>query len=301
MRMVFIGTSLGNSFFATEAIGQGASVTFFEASHLGGAWGQAPLAGVDAPRFNNIVFPYDASQEEKIDRFFEWLVDRGASVDLVQENFEVSTLFKPAKIIAGNFAAPIVSVAESACSVVEREIVRNIDVYDSHVVVNGRDYDFAILPLNARLESVRFMSKDKGRAPEPLEWVSSTSEHLRALYDSPINGRVFAENKDNVFDRCGIVPGETNLFIGRVSKKWKGHPPDLLFANSSMMRTFGKSKLSFDFLKYEQQRMRPAHFERLRAKAIGSRLIILDSSDVISSIQNAEIALHAIFGPHFRV
>ena len=296
MEIAFIGTSLGNSFFASVALEQGASVTFFEASHLGGAWGQAPLNGVDVPRFNNIVFPYDPTQEERLEVVFEWLIGRGARVELVQNNFDVSTSFKPAKIAAGNFAAPIISVVESPNSVLKYQPVRTIDVYESRAVVNDRDFDFVVLPLNASVESLRFISKDGGLVQERLEWEFSVSEHLRAVYQFPIEGQVFAENKDDVFDRFGVIPGEVNLFIGRVARQWKGAPPEVLIARSSVTNSFAQKQIAFDFLNYEQSRMDQTQFERLIAQAIGSRLLVINSSDAISSIQSAEASLSRIFG-----
>lgn len=301
MKVVFIGTSLGNSFFASAAIKFGAFVTFFESSRLGGAWGQAPLNGEEVPRFNNIVFPYNFSQEKKIIPFFEWLIERGAKVELVQDNFDVSTLFEPAKIIAGNFAGPVISVSKLPECVVEREPVRTIDVYESRVVVNHRDFDYAVFPLNAKVESLRFYSKHKGLIPMPLEWESSQSEHLRALYSQPIEGKVFAENKDDVFDRFGVIPGATSLFIGRVARHWKGNSPKILMAKSSITSEFARNRATFDVQKYEQNRMSPLQTKYLRSTAMGSRLIVLDSSDVISSIQSAEAALSGIFKRPFSL
>lgn len=301
MKVVLVGTSLGNSFFASAARKHGASVTFFESSHLGGAWGQAPLNGEEAPRFNNIVFPNSPSQEEKIIPFFEWLIERGAKVELVQDNFDVSTSFKPTKIIAGNFAGPVISVSKFPECVVEPEPVRTIDVYESRVVVNHRDFDYAVFPLNAKVESLRFYREDKGLIPMSLEWESSRSQHLRALYDFPIEGKVFAENRDDVFDRFGVIPGGLSLFIGRVARHWKGNPPEILMAKSSITSGFAPNIVAFDLQRYEQNRMSPIQSKYLRSTAMGSRLIVLDSSDVISSIQNAEAALSWIFRRPFSL
>lgn len=289
MSLALVGTSLANAYFSDLAIAYGARSTFFESSEIGGAWGQAPLGSMMAPRVNNILFPYSEDQEKDVDALLEWLAGRGANVHLLHSGFFSTSAYLPEKIVAGNFAPAIQAVVESSSSTVSTNLVQRIEVLPSNVLVNGEAFDYAVLPLNASIELITIVTKF-GEKPRTLNlsWVESRSEHVRLLFGTSITAPAFSENRDNVFDRFGVLPPANKIFVGRVGKNWKGKPLQDLIEKSFFTQGLVDRVLVADKQFFSQTRLEPSDASSLKLLSAGTRLIILESSDAITASRQAK-------------
>lgn len=298
VRLAFVGTSIANTYFADLARNCGATSTFFEASSLGGAWGQVEFGGDDAPRFNNIVFPYSEAQEHEVGPLYEWLVSQSAEVKMLNNGFSSASQYRPRQIVAGNFGNAIRTVVESPEAILTRQRVERIDVLPSHVEVDGQEFDYVVLPLNAKIDRLTIKT-NPGESAKTIElaWIMSRSEHVRICSETKIEGRVFCEYEDNVFDRFGVIPSSQNFCVGRVSKKWKGEPLDRLIQNSFATRNLSQSILSADMQFFSQERLSPNDASMLTSLTSGTRLVPLNTSDFITAVRHVRALIDRICRP----
>jgi len=298
VRIAFVGTSLANTYFADLARDFGATSTFFEASWLGGAWGQVEIRGEDAPRFNNIVFPYSEAQEHEVGPLYEWLVSQSAEVKILNKGFSSASQYQPRQIVAGNFGNAIRTVVESPEAILTRQRVERIDVLPSHVEVDGLEFDYVVLPLNTKIDLLTMTTSPSESAKTiELTWVMSRSEHVRIYSETRIEGSAFCEFEDNVFDRFGVIPLSQNFCVGRVSKNWKGEPLDRLIKNSFATRNLSRSILSADMQFFSQERLSPNDASMLTSLTRGTRLVPLNTSDFITAVRHVRAIVDLICRP----
>lgn len=281
-RIAFIGTSLSSALAAQTMIDDGASVVFFEGGSYGGAWGEAPIARRKAPRFNNVVFPYDKKQEASLPNLYEKLVGMGAYVDLVSQEFQSVSEYKPDQIIAGNFFPAIKTVLRNKSASVHRVRARELRVHASSVQVNGEFFDYAVLPLNAKVTV--FGLAGPNAEPQKLSWDENRSEHVRILWSSQQVGKTYCEGQDDVFDRFGFLPGPTPVFIGRVRRELKGNTAVRLAKASSITHDRLPEARKLDIQRFRQRRLTTSSRHQLQEQTLGTRLLILNSSDLLSSM-----------------
>lgn len=291
-----VGTSLANTYFADLARDFGATSTFFEASSLGGAWGEDSLGKSSAPRFNNVVFPYSRDQESEVDHLHEWLVQQSAEVTVLSRGFSSISPYRPRQVVSGNFASAISSVVNSPSSYLYLRRVKRIEIFPSHVLVNGQCFDYVILPLNARVDELTIQKKsDKTPQTINLAWTGTRSEHVRISSQTPIVGNSFGENEDNVFDRFGVIPVSENICVGRVSRPYKGKPIEQLIQTSFATRDLRKRILSADKQYFLQERLSPSDASTLRSLATDTRLVALNSFDMITAARDARASIKRIY------
>lgn len=290
-----VGTSLANAYFADLASDFGASSTFFEASSLGGAWGQDNLGYCSAPRFNNVLFPYSDDQESEVEHLHEWLVRQAAQVKVVTKGFSTISRYRPRQIVSGNFANAIRSVVNSPNSHLSFRRVKRIEIFPSHALVDGQHFDYVILPLNARVDELT-IQKESGKTHQKinLAWTGTRSEHVRISSETPIVGNSFGENVDNVFDRFGVIPISENICVGRVSRSFKGQPIEQLIQASFATRNLQHRIISADKQYFLQERLSPSDASKLRSLAIDTRLVALNSFDMITATRDARASISRI-------
>jgi hypothetical protein len=299
LRLAFVGTSLANAYFADLAYKHHFKATFFESSEVGGAWSQSMLGNSITSRFNNVIFPYSKDQEEELGLLHDWLLTRGADIRMLGEGFSSISPYKPQNILAGNFAPAINIIVEDTSAVLLKKIVHRIDVHPSGVEVNGEHFDYAILPLNARVDLLTIHAKFGQKSTKlKLCWIESRSEHVRISFGMPLTGLAFAEHEDNVFDRYGVIPPTGKVFIGRVGHSWKGKPLTELLEESFATRGLLDDIEFADEQSFSQKRLEPSDALVLRELAAGSRLIVIDSSDAITGVRQAREYVKKISQKH---
>ena len=281
-RIAFIGTSFSSALVAQMMIDSGASVVFFEKGTYGGAWGEAPIARRKAPRFNNVVFPYDEKQEASLPNLHEKLVSMGAQVHLVNQEFQSVSEYKPDQIIAGNFFPAIKKVISHKSASVRRTRARELRVHSSSVQVNGEFFDYAVLPFNAKVMVYGLAGPNSG--PQKLSWDDNQSEHVRILWSNRQVGKIYCEEQDAIFDRFGFLPGPTPVFIGRVRRELKGNTAENLAKASIITHSRLAEARKMDIQRFRQRRLTPDSRLELQEQTLGTRLRILDTSDLLSSM-----------------
>ena len=294
-RVAVIGTSLLGAEAAEMFISEGSSVTFFESSRVGGAWGSYPVgeSSFFAPRFNNLIFPYSKSQQELLRNYSRKFKRLQLPVAEMRPDWASPETNTPTKILAGDFSESIRrTVSREEVTVVSLRVTR-IEVAANHVSVNGEFFDYVVLPQNAAVPSVTFSgvqgSEVSSYASKTSHWETNRSEHVRLLFTKGPEHQIplYSEGGDPVFDRFGSIPGGQGCFIGRVRREFKGTPAQTLLKKSPHTAPLATRGSIFDLQMYSQTRMVPELVERLRKLSMGTRLIFLDGIDFLTGVETA--------------
>lgn len=301
-----VGTSLLCSLVAEKFLKEEInSIVFFEASTIGGAWGDAKIdfTGVRAPRFNNIVFPYNSKQEKYLAPLNSFFEKAGADVIQISSGFSTICPYVPSCILTGNFAGAIRHILALPSVDVKKEKVWAIRVEPNCVFINEQPFDLAVLPQNAPIGIIEFLPLARGKGGgtklrhQSQTWLYNTSEHIRVLFhsDFDVSEPVYSEVSDPIFDRLSFLPGDDHpYFVGRVSRSLKGqNPRDLLWEAPVMNHAINSIK-AFDRQLFTQARLDATSVEHLKNLAFDTRLILLDGVDLLSGLEGAvkQIARH---------
>lgn len=269
---------------------KGAKIVFFEPGIIGGAWGAAPLAGQAAPRFNNIIYPYTAAQNEAMPRILDWLRAFSTSVIPVSKDFILNG-GQAESIIAGDFVGPITKIVRSPKVSLLPENVKKIEVSPEAVIVNGRFFDFAVVTPNSLPEHLSVESSASRNRIVSISSTTNVSEHVRLKLCREARGPVFSEGTDPVFDRYGFLATDPSIFIGRVSRPWKGKRLASLIQSSRVTSGLQPRITAADIQRFSQRRFHAESNRQLVDRARQSRLIVLDTADFISAyLRGRELA-----------